>query len=128
MRMAAGLALSDTGKRVVTLCGDSAFLHSGFNALVDAVRADVHMLLVILDNGTTALSGRQPHPASDIDPRGRPRPSVDLVALAKAAGVKRVDEVDLDGGDNIREAIDVGLATGSGGVSVLIARGRCVLD
>lgn len=121
--MAAGIALSDAGKRVVTLCGDSAFLHSGLNGLVDAVQVGARMLLVILDNGTTALSGGQPHPASQTDARGSPRPAVDLAALAQAAGAQMVSTVNLDQGEEIGGVLERGLD--SDGLAVVIAHGRC---
>lgn len=133
--MAAGIALSThnpepveglgsgTGKRVVALCGDSGFLHSGFSGLVDATRMGVRMLALILDNGTTALSGGQPHPASRIDARGRPRHAVDLAALAREAGAGLVQVVDLDRGEDIRAAIEMGMDFD--GVAVVIARGQC---
>ncbi len=121
--MAAGMALSDTGKRVVALCGDSAFLHTGLNALVDAARVDARMLLLILDNGTTALSGGQPHPASGADAWGKPQRAVDLAELARAAGAGVVTVVDLDEGEAPREAIEQGLR--HDGVGVIVARGRC---
>jgi len=126
--MAAGLALSETGRQIVTLCGDSAFLHSGLNALIDAVRAGAKILLIILDNGTTALSGRQPHPASDTDPRGRPRRPVDLATLATAAGAGLVLELAVDQGDDVVAGVERGLAAAQEGVAVLVARGRCVLN
>ena len=66
---------------MVALAGDSGFLHTGLNALMDAARAEVPLLVIILDNGTTALSGGQPHPGTPLDARGRPRPAVDLAAL-----------------------------------------------
>jgi indolepyruvate ferredoxin oxidoreductase alpha subunit len=125
--MAAGVALSqakdDTGKRVVALSGDSSFLHSGFAGLVDAARIGTGVLVLILDNGTTALSGGQPHPASQIDARGRPRRTVDLAALAREAGAGEVRVVDLDQGEDIRTAIKMGM--NSDGVVVVIARGQC---
>jgi indolepyruvate ferredoxin oxidoreductase alpha subunit len=111
------------GKRVVALCGDSSFLHSGFNGLVDATRTDAKMLVLILDNGTTALSGGQPHPASRTDARGRPRRAVDLTALARETGAGLVRVIDLDHGEDIRAAIEMGM--GFDGVAVVIARGRC---
>jgi indolepyruvate ferredoxin oxidoreductase alpha subunit len=89
------------------------------------------MLVLILDNGTTALSGGQPHPASRLDARGRPRQGVDLAALARAAGAGMVRVVDLDrvgdrvGRDkNIRAAIEAGIDLD--GVAVVIAHGECV--
>jgi indolepyruvate ferredoxin oxidoreductase alpha subunit len=125
--MAAGLALSQTrsgtGKRVLALCGDSGFLHSGFGGLVDAARVGVTMLVLILDNGTTALSGGQPHPASRVDTRGRPRHAVDLAGLAREAGADMVQVVDLDHGEDIRPAIEMGMS--ADGMAVVIARGQC---
>ncbi len=125
--MAAGIALGmlkgGTGKRVVALCGDSSFLHSGFSGLVDATQVGARMLVLILDNGTTALSGGQPHPASQSDARGRPRRAVDLAALAREAGADMVQVVDLDRGEDIRSAIEMGMDFDS--LAVVIARGRC---
>jgi indolepyruvate ferredoxin oxidoreductase alpha subunit len=126
--MAAGVALSQAkgvaGRRVVALCGDSGFLHSGFNGLVDAARAGAKMLVLILDNGTTALSGGQPHSASHADARGRPRRAVDLAALAREAGAGAVYVADLDAGEDIRAAIGAGLSLD--GTVVVIARGQCL--
>ena len=125
--MAAGIALSlsksDMGKQVIALCGDSSFLHSGFSGLVDATRVGARMLVLILDNGTTALSGGQPHPASRADARGRPRRAVDLAALASEAGADMVQVVDLDHDEDIRAAIEMGMDFD--GVAVVIARGQC---
>ena len=125
--MAAGVSLSQSkcgvGKRVVALCGDSSFLHSGFNGLMDAAQVGAVMLVLILDNSTTALSGGQPHPASWMDARGRPRRAVSLAALAREAGAGLVRVVDLDSGDDVRAAIETGL--NFDGIAVVIARGRC---
>ncbi|UCC63945.1 MAG: hypothetical protein JSV36_02470 [Anaerolineae bacterium] len=125
--IAAGMALSQargvTGRRVVALCGDSGLLHSGLNGLVDAARIGARMLVLILDNGTTALSGGQPHPASGTDARGRPRPRVDLAALAREAGAGVVEAVDLDAGEDVKAAI--GRGVGFDGLAVVIARGLC---
>jgi indolepyruvate ferredoxin oxidoreductase alpha subunit len=130
---AAGLALgqhfSRAGerRRVVALCGDSSFLHTGVNGLMDAVRAGAPTLVMILDNGTTALSGGQPHPANAIDARGMPRPAVDLEALARGAGATMVQVVELDregAVTRIRAAIEGALSTDQ--VAVIVARGRCL--
>jgi indolepyruvate ferredoxin oxidoreductase alpha subunit len=112
-----------TGNRVVALCGDSGFLHSGLNGLVDAARVGAPLLVLILDNDTTALSGGQPHPASPVDARGRPQRAVDLAGLAREAGAGMVRVVDLDRGEDIRPALEMGM--NSDGVAVVIARGRC---
>ncbi len=121
--MAAGVALSGTGKRVIALCGDSGFAHSGFNGLVDAARLGASMLVLILENGTTALSGGQPHPASPTNVRGAPRPPLDLPGLARQAGAGWVQAVNLDAGEDIQPALAAGLDID--GLAVVIARGRC---
>jgi indolepyruvate ferredoxin oxidoreductase alpha subunit len=125
--MATGLAMSThgtvTAPQVVALSGDSSFLHSGLAGLIDAARFGPNILVVLLDNGTTALSGGQPHPASHMDARGRPQPAVDLAALARQAGAALVQVVDLDRGDDARQAIEAGIQFT--GVAVVIARGEC---
>jgi indolepyruvate ferredoxin oxidoreductase alpha subunit len=120
------LALSRSGdeKRVVALCGDSGLLHSGLQGLVDAVQLGVRMLVLILDNGTTALSGGQPHPGSTVDVRGEPRPQVDLEKLVRATGVNSFHTVDLDRREDIQSAIEAGMA--NDGVSVVVAKGECI--
>jgi indolepyruvate ferredoxin oxidoreductase alpha subunit len=125
--MATGVAIaqSHTDKRLIALCGDSGFLHSGFNGLMDAARVGVRMLVLILDNGTTALSGQQPHPGSQIDSRGRPRQGVNLAGLAHEAGAGMVHTVDLDGGEDIVAAVEAGLDFE--GLAVIVARGQCIL-
>lgn len=126
--MAAGLAVSqqreDTGRHVVALAGDSAFLHSGFGGLVDAVRTGAPLLVLILDNGTTALSGGQPHPGTGVDARRAPTRAVDLATLSRAAGVSFVRVVDVDRGDDARAMIEAGLQVD--GVAVVVVRGQCV--
>jgi indolepyruvate ferredoxin oxidoreductase alpha subunit len=125
--MAVGLALSarETGseKQIVALSGDSSFLHSGLPGLIDAARFGVDVLVILLDNGTTALSGGQPHPASHTDTRGRPQSAVTLEALARQAGAGSVQVVDLDRGQDARPALEAGLAFS--GLAVVVARGEC---
>jgi indolepyruvate ferredoxin oxidoreductase alpha subunit len=126
--MASGIALGLRGrgeeKRIVALCGDSGFLHSGLAGLVDATRMGVPVLIIILDNGLTALSGGQPHPASGVDARGAPQRAVDLVEMVRVSGVGELWEVDLDLGEDIRSAIARGMEYR--GTGVIVARGRCV--
>lgn len=126
--MAAGIAATQgqSGKSVIALSGDSSFLHSGLNALVDAARMDARMLVVLLDNGTTALSGGQPHPASRLDARGRSQEPVDLATLARATGVRTVHVVDLDRNEDIRLPLIQALRAEK--LAVIIARGQCVRE
>lgn len=123
--IAAGIALrsNSTVKRVIALCGDSGFLHSGLGGLMDASRLGISMLVILLDNGTTALSGGQPHPASSIDTRGKPRPAVDLAQIAHALGGNWIHTLNLDGGENPHPAIESALDTDQ--LMILVVKGQC---
>ncbi len=121
--LAAGLARTGIPQKIVALSGDSALLHSGLGELIDAVQAGVSLLVVLLANQTTALSGGQPHPATSHDARGRPRKAVDLVALVRAAGVASLHAVDPKDAEATRIAFEKGLA--SEGVSVVIVERAC---
>jgi indolepyruvate ferredoxin oxidoreductase alpha subunit len=127
--MGAGLALSQqrlgSTRRVIAISGDSSFLHTGFQGLVDAARVGAPFTVIILDNGTTALSGGQPHPAGPVDARGTARHAVDIAALARDAGAGMVRVVDVDSGDDVDAALDAALDFD--GVAVVIARGLCPL-
>lgn len=121
--LAAGLARTGIPQRIVALSGDSAFLHSGWAELVDAAQAGVSFVVVVLANEITALSGGQPHPATDHNAQGRPRRPVNLAALVKAAGVDMIRVVDPADADATQTALEEGLS--SSGVAVIIAQRAC---
>jgi indolepyruvate ferredoxin oxidoreductase alpha subunit len=79
---------------VVATIGDSTFLHAGIPALLDAVYGDVDVTVLILDNGTTAMTGGQPHAAAGATIRGEEARAVDLAGLCRALGVEHVEVVD----------------------------------
>jgi indolepyruvate ferredoxin oxidoreductase alpha subunit len=121
--LAAGLARAGISQRIVALSGDSALLHSGLGELIDAVQAGANLLVVVLANEITALSGGQPHPATARDAQGHPRTPVDLSALIKAAGVASVHTVDPNNNQATETAFENALA--SNRLAVVIARRAC---
>lgn len=86
---AAGISRA-TGQKVVAFIGDSTFFHSGLPALVNAVHQKHDFLLVILDNGTTAMTGHQPHPGVSLMPPGYPGEHVPIKRVVKALGVEQL--------------------------------------
>lgn len=93
--MAAGLAASEgTTRPVVATIGDSTFLHSGIPALIEICYTRTDLTVVILNNGTTAMTGGQHHAATGAALDGAQAPAVDLVALCRALGVEHVQVVD----------------------------------
>ena len=121
--LAAGLARTGLPQKIVALSGDSALLHSGLGELIDAAQAGIGLLVVILANETTALSGGQPHPGTAHDARGKPRPPVDLAALVRAAGVETVRVVDPEERQDTETALEAALASGK--LAAVIAQRAC---
>ena len=123
--MAIGLVRSgQTAGPVVATIGDSTFLHAGIPALLDAVYSRTPITVVILDNGTTAMTGGQPHAGTGKTIRGAGAPRADLVGLCRALGVEWVevlDPYDVGGTYRILEA-----AIAHPGVSVVITNRPCV--
>jgi indolepyruvate ferredoxin oxidoreductase alpha subunit len=111
--------------RTVAVIGDSTFLHSGITGLLDVVYNNGNTTVLILDNGTTAMTGHQHHPATGKTLMGREAPAVDFEGLARALGVPRVrtaDPLDLAG---LSEAIKEEVA--APGPSVIVVRRPCIL-
>jgi indolepyruvate ferredoxin oxidoreductase, alpha subunit len=86
---AAGISEA-TGRKVVAFIGDSTFFHSGLPGLTSAVHQKHDFLLVILDNGTTAMTGHQPHPGVSLVPPGYPGEHVPIPRVVKALGVEKL--------------------------------------
>jgi indolepyruvate ferredoxin oxidoreductase alpha subunit len=89
-----GKANPELDARTVAVIGDSTFLHSGITGLLDVVYNKGNATVIILDNRTTAMTGHQEHPGSGRTLAGEPAPAVDLTALVRALGVKRVRTID----------------------------------
>lgn len=83
-----------TEGKVVSLIGDSTFLHSGITALASAVYNKANTTNIIVDNRITAMTGGQDNPATSKTLMGEPTNAVDLKALCRAVGVEHVREVD----------------------------------
>lgn len=118
---AGGLARTND-KKVVATIGDSTFFHSGIAGLVNAIRNDHDYTLAILDNSTTAMTGHQPHAASQELTRGR---SVSIEAIVRSLGVEKVEVVDPMDLPAITETARQCLE--HPGVAVMICRQPCPL-
>ncbi len=110
---------------VVGVIGDSTFLHSGITGLLDMVYNGSRATLIIMDNGTTAMTGRQEHPGTGKTLGGAAAPQVDLDALCRALGVPDVAVVDPY--DLKAVEAQVQHAQAFHGPSVIITRRPCML-
>ena len=115
-----------TGKKVIAYIGDSTFFHSGIPGLVNAVFNNHDFTLVILDNGTTAMTGHQPHPGVDMakmnfDGFGQ----VSIENVVRAVGVSHVT---LIRPYRVKKSIAaIKEALNHKGVSVVISQEACTL-
>ncbi len=114
-----------TNQEVVSFIGDSTFFHSGITGLINAVHNNHRFTLVILDNGTTAMTGHQPHPGVDTQPMGVALTQVSLEELVRGCGVKDVHVVKPFKVKKTIEAVKA--AREYDGVSVIISREFCPL-
>lgn len=84
----------ERAKRAVGVIGDSTFLHTGINGLINSVYNQGVSTIVIVDNRITGMTGHQPNPASGMSIKGTPAPKLDIETLCRAVGVKYVVKVD----------------------------------
>ena len=82
------------GKKVVSVIGDSTFIHSGITGLIDIVYNRGNNTVIIMDNSTTGMTGHQDNPTTGKTIRGEATKQVDLEMLCHAVGVDRVRIVD----------------------------------
>jgi indolepyruvate ferredoxin oxidoreductase alpha subunit len=94
---ASGIART-TGERTVAYIGDSTFFHSGLPPLVNAVKSNDPVTVVILDNHVTAMTGFQPSPTSllegDDTPAAPAQHRFSLEDAVRGLGVREVFTVD----------------------------------
>ena len=123
---AQGISQVSDGKPLVTFVGDSTFFHSGIQSLQNAVANDAKALLIILDNRWIAMTGHQRSPTTSTDVQGHALDAIDLKALLKSLGARRVRTVDVFDVGRLRSVIADEL--NRGGLRVIIARGECALQ
>jgi indolepyruvate ferredoxin oxidoreductase alpha subunit len=115
-------------RRVVSIIGDSTFMHSGINGLVEMVynRPATGHVLVVLDNATTAMTGHQEHPGTGRSLNHEPANRVVIEDVARALGIKRVYVIEPRFGTNEFDRV-LGECLETNELSVIIARRPCIL-
>jgi len=116
---------------IVVTIGDSTFFHAGIPALINAVVQQARIIVVILDNATTAMTGGQPVPHMGVAAGGKPTRAVEIEPLVKASGVeflKECDPYDSARFEELLKQADDYIRSPEGGVAVLISRHGCIMD
>ncbi len=109
----------------VAVIGDSTFLHSGITALLDIAYNRGNCTVIILDNRTTAMTGRQEHPGTGFTLMGETTSQTDYAALASVLGIKNVIKINPYSLSEIESKIKEEVSRPE--PSVIISEAPCVL-
>lgn len=80
--------------KTVAVIGDSTFMHSGVTGLINIAYNESNSTVIILDNSITGMTGHQQNPTTGYNLKGDPCTKIDLEALCKSIGIKRVRVID----------------------------------
>ena len=112
-------------KNWVAVIGDSTFLHTGVNSLMNSVYNRSTGTVLILDNRTTGMTGHQEHAATGKTLQNEPTYAVDLLALCKAIGVEDVTEINAFDVEALEKKIKESVNADK--LTVIIAKAPCAL-
>lgn len=113
--VASGLSLNNKGKKVVAFLGDSTFFHAGLPGLINTIFNHHNITLIIMENGTTAMTGHQDHAGRDIK----------IESLLKGLGIEQVLSCDTYNQEKLTGLVKQSIETQ--GISVVIAKHPCML-
>ncbi len=113
----------------VAIIGDSTFFHSGMTGLANAIFNKAPMLIVVLDNRTTAMTGHQPHPGVGVTALGLETRELEPAEIAEAMGIEYVtvtDAFDIKSQEKIfYDAIEY--VKREKKPAMVVAKGACIL-
>lgn len=111
-------------KNWVAVIGDSTFMHTGVNSLINMVYNKGTGTVMILDNSTTGMTGHQDHAATGITLMGEETHAVSIPELCRAIGVKNVIEINAFDLAGLEKVIKEEVAKDE--VSVIITKTPCI--
>ena len=122
--LACGFSVS-TNQKVISFMGDSTFFHAGIPAIIDAVHHNHNCVITVLDNRTTAMTGHQPHPGTELTGMGKPGKMIKVEDIVKGIGVEHIEIINPR---NIKKSIEVFKnALKHSGTSVIVSKAPCIL-
>lgn len=120
-----GAQKADTGQKIVGVVGDSTFFHSGITGLLDIGYNKGKLVIFVLDNRSTAMTGHQEHPGTGRTLMGQPTHQASIEAFARACGINRVVKVDPYDLPKLRKVIKEEMEADE--ASVIITEAPCIL-
>jgi indolepyruvate ferredoxin oxidoreductase alpha subunit len=92
--LACGLRYAGIDKPIIAAIGDSTFFHAGIPPTINASLHDTDIVIAVLDNRVTAMTGHQPSPTSGYTATGEETKTIEAERILEASGIKRVRVVD----------------------------------
>jgi indolepyruvate ferredoxin oxidoreductase alpha subunit len=121
-----GVAYSNIPSPVIATIGDSTFFHAGISGLVNAIQHNIDMIVVILDNGWTAMTGMQVNPGTKQDFQKGDWKRLDIEPLLCGLGVENLWSVDAYDVNAMAAATEKALKLP--GVKVILSRRECAIQ
>lgn len=115
----------DYVKNWVALIGDSTFMHTGVNSLMNMVYNQATGTVIILDNSTTGMTGHQDHAATGKTLQGDPTYAINIYHLCKAMGIEHVYEIDAFDIEGLEKLLKE--ETQRDALSVIVTKSPCAL-
>lgn len=121
---AAGLSLFNSDRPVVAFLGDSTFFHAGLPGIINALFNQHNFTLIVMENGTTAMTGHQDHPGTGRNVREVTQ-AVPIKKVLEGLGVATIFDTDAYQMEKLTDMVRQ--AVGTPGFKVIIARHPCML-
>ena len=122
--MAQGLHWTDKETVNFAFVGDSTFFASGMTGIANAVYNEADMILCVLDNSTTAMTGHQPHPGTGMNMMGDVVNKISIEMILKGMGIEKVLTVNPLNLEEAKKAINE--CADAKGVKAIIFKSPCV--
>ncbi|MFH1136987.1 MAG: thiamine pyrophosphate-dependent enzyme [Pseudomonadota bacterium] len=122
--LAAGLSLFNRDRKVAAFLGDSTFFHAGLPGVINALFNKHNITLIVMENGTTAMTGHQDHPGSGRNFNDAAE-KIPIRRVLEGLGVQKIYETDTYQQAKLTEYVRQALA--DDGFSVVIAKHPCML-
>ena len=119
-----GVSLASEEK-VISVIGDSTFFHAGLPGMINVSNNKEDVMIIILDNSVTAMTGQQPNPGTGYGPSGTPKHKIQIENVLKGMGFENV--VINNCFDVKNSATSFKKALDSKGPTIIISRGACAL-
>ena len=109
----------------VAVIGDSTFMHTGINSLINMVYNNSTGTVIILDNRTTAMTGHQDHPGTGKTLSQGDGTTIDFETLIRSLGIENVFVINSFDQEELKKRVKEEVKADH--ISVIIAKAPCVL-